>query len=273
MAATKPPLIRSSTVNEWGRRYRRNSSLELIASTLLNILTSHSPRSPLAVATFPTGHAPGSPSSDSDERKQAEACTQATDKGNAPDSPSSDSERKQADACTQATDEGNAPDSPSSDSEERKRVEACMQASYNALALIIVFVTGCIVVGMYYILEPFLYPLLWAVLIGTVLHPVKQASTSGIREWLDKSTIPLSFRIMLCPIFFVKWLTFQFERIVFSKTLWCSTRTVGVVVLRLMYAPNLPLHFFRLLQFVSPVLHFVDSLMSYTGFLQVSHVQ
>ena len=168
---------------------------------------------------------------------------------------------------------GDAPDSPSGDSEERKLAEAWTQATYNAVALVCVFVTGCIVVAVYYILEPFLYPLLWAVLIGTVLHPVKQAGTSGIREWLcylDESSIPLSVGIMFCPIFFVKWLTVQFEYIVYSNMWTLMYSTVGVAALWLMYALNLPLHFFRLLQFVSSVLHTVDSFMSYTGLLQVS---
>ena len=44
--------------------------------------------------------------------------------------------------------------------------EAFRQACLNALVLVFVFITGCIAVSVFYVLQPFLHALLWAILTG-----------------------------------------------------------------------------------------------------------
>ena len=133
----------------------------------------------------------------------------------------------------------------SADVHARKQEEAWMQACYNAAALLFLFITGCIVVSVYWVMEPFLHPLLWALLVGMVLHPFKYMSTSGITYWLknvQKSGAPLSVAVVFTPLVFFNFLSHKLEHIVVKSWKAITGIALGIVVLLVMYVFNLPIH-------------------------------
>uniref|UniRef100_T1IVB2 Transmembrane protein 245 n=1 Tax=Strigamia maritima TaxID=126957 RepID=T1IVB2_STRMM len=76
-------------------------------------------------------------------------------------------------------------------------------ALYNAAAVTFLLLGAAGLAIVYFILGPFLRPLLWAVLCGSVLHPFKSNLTSTVRKWLNnlKNTgTPLSLGLVVFPI-------------------------------------------------------------------------
>lgn len=75
-------------------------------------------------------------------------------------------------------------------------------ALYNVVAMILAAV--CIVAcwAAYCILEPFIVPLLWALLCGSVIHPFKDRLVTFTRDWLSlvkASPTPLSLQLVVIP--------------------------------------------------------------------------
>jgi predicted PurR-regulated permease PerM len=92
--------------------------------------------------------------------------------------------------------------------------DAWLQAIYNAVVFTMVGVVLCIVIAVYYILEPFLQPLLWAVLTGAFLFPFKHSSTTYIERWLgdiNYSGIPLIAGLILSPISFFNFAFYKMQ--------------------------------------------------------------
>ncbi|XP_049960516.1 transmembrane protein 245 [Schistocerca serialis cubense] len=81
--------------------------------------------------------------------------------------------------------------------------KALKQALYNALALFFLFVCCIAGVALFYVLEPFIKPLIWALLCGSVLHPFKYSLSTAMQGWIDSlsaSSTPLIIGIVLAPI-------------------------------------------------------------------------
>ena len=154
----------------------------------------------------------------------------------------------------------------------QKHEEAWTQACFNAVAFVLVFITGCICLAVYYILEPFLHPLMWAVLIGMVLHPFKYASTSQIKEWLtylDTTGIPLSLGLVLSPVFLFNWLTQYFEYCFMSSWKTIFGLVSLVVSLFLVYVLNLPLHAYKATEELMAAFETLNDVMFQTSYIQV----
>lgn len=74
------------------------------------------------------------------------------------------------------------------------------QALYNTLAFVFVLVFAASGIALYFILEPFLQPLLWALLFGSVLYPFKHSLSQALRDWLRHVQVPLAVAVATSPL-------------------------------------------------------------------------
>jgi len=77
------------------------------------------------------------------------------------------------------------------------------QAIYNTGANVFVVLAGLGVVALYWVLESFFRPLIWAMLCGAFLHPFKYQVTKIIKSWLTglkTSGTPFIFGVFKFPI-------------------------------------------------------------------------
>lgn len=85
----------------------------------------------------------------------------------------------------------------------KEHEKAIKQAFYNTAANIFVLLACAAAIAVYFILESFLKPLLWAVLCGAFLYPFKRTLTSTLKAWLTSlrmSETPFIVGIAITPI-------------------------------------------------------------------------
>lgn len=81
--------------------------------------------------------------------------------------------------------------------------KALKQGVYNAVALFLLCLVSAAGYGLYIILKPFVKPLIWALLCGSVLFPFKYSLTTIVQSWFKKTEMshtPLIINLMVLPI-------------------------------------------------------------------------
>lgn len=121
--------------------------------------------------------------------------------------------------------------------------KALKHALYNAIALSLLFICGAAGWGLFFILEPFVKPLIWAVLIGSVLHPFKYSLTKRFELWftqLDASSTPIFFNILMVPVRLIDDISETIGNLIMSyiKLLLALGGSIIAIFLIYTYIPN-----------------------------------
>ncbi|KAB0804545.1 hypothetical protein PPYR_01515 [Photinus pyralis] len=76
-------------------------------------------------------------------------------------------------------------------------------ALYNAIALFALVLCCAASYALYVILGPFIKPLMWALLVGSVLHPFKRSLAKKFKSWFDtmeETGTPIFIEIFVIPV-------------------------------------------------------------------------
>ncbi|XP_034243899.1 transmembrane protein 245 isoform X1 [Thrips palmi] len=81
--------------------------------------------------------------------------------------------------------------------------KALKNALYNALAMLLLVVCCAAFYALVFVLDPFLKPLLWALLLGSVLHPFKYSLVYSVKNWIDvleTRGTPIAVAFVMIPV-------------------------------------------------------------------------
>lgn len=81
--------------------------------------------------------------------------------------------------------------------------KALKQGIYNAVALFLLCLVSAAGYGLYIIMSPFIKPLIWALLCGSVLFPFKYSLATTVQSWfaqVEASQSPLIVNVSLLPV-------------------------------------------------------------------------
>lgn len=81
--------------------------------------------------------------------------------------------------------------------------KALKQGIYNAVALFFLCLVSAAGYGLYIVLSPFVKPLIWALLCGSVLFPFKCSLATTVQSWfgkIERSHTPLIMNLTLLPV-------------------------------------------------------------------------
>ena len=115
------------------------------------------------------------------------------------------------------------------------------KAFYQSAANVFVVLVGLIVLSLYYVFSAFLRPLLWAVLCGVFLFPLKRRSShvlnTSLRLMLGNDT-PLWLGLAMLPVHLVQWTSRQMEIVARKK--YKSGIAMALVLAAIYAFNNLP---------------------------------
>nr|CAH7737375.1 unnamed protein product [Callosobruchus chinensis] len=111
-------------------------------------------------------------------------------------------------------------------------------ALYNAVALFLLFLSCAAGYAVYMILEPFIKPLMWAVLVGSALHPIKRSLRYKFQTWfetLECTNTPVVFGIILIPFNILNDLSEFIGEIIWTRLKLIIAACILIPVLHLIY--------------------------------------
>lgn len=116
--------------------------------------------------------------------------------------------------------------------------KALKHALYNAIGLLLFFSCGAAGWGVFHILGPFVKPLLWALLTGTVLHPFKYSLAKRFERWmqhLEESSTPILCFFFMIPIKMVDDVSETIGSTIVSHIKLISTAVASTFIIFILY--------------------------------------
>lgn len=160
-------------------------------------------------------------------------------------------------------------------SDDKNATKALQQASYTAMSTLFLIICLGVALCIYFILEPFLRPLLWALLCGTLLHPLKHTLTERFKlriDSLDSRGIPLMVGVTISPFVYLN----EFSDFIETQYMIHWKLVTGLSLCCVLLYSTMPYHhvirewLVYTAGFVGYVIDCVDPWLSHVTFLHVS---
>ncbi|KAF5273133.1 hypothetical protein FQA39_LY07623 [Lamprigera yunnana] len=117
-------------------------------------------------------------------------------------------------------------------------------ALYNALALFALCLSCAASYALFVILGPFIKPLIWAVLVGSVLHSFKRSLAKKLTSWcnsIESSRVPIFIEVLIVPVNVVNSLSdFLGDKLLkYIKVIVAVAVTIPLFLFTYYYTPKL----------------------------------